>query len=267
MKIVTLLKHVPDSMANIRPSADETGIETAGVKFGPNPFDEFAVEAAVQIREGGAEVEIVALCLGPAGATESLRPALAMGADRAVHLCDDAFEGQDALATARCLAKAIADEDGVDLVLAGEHAIDDGQSMVPSMLAELLDWQQANGVTELAVSGDSPVQVSATRRIEGGEEKLALTGPAVVSCEKGLNDPRYPSLPNLMKAKKKEIKTVSAADLGIDANLVGRANSSVRVTRVLEAKRDRRRHMVAGETPEAQAAELARLLHEEAGVI
>lgn len=267
MKIVTLVKHVPDSMANIKPNAAGTGIETSGVKFGINPFDEFAVEAAVQVREGGVTAEIVALCLGPDAATESIRSALAMGADRGIHLCDPAFDGQDALATARCLAKAIADEGGVDLVLAGEHAIDDGQSLVPPMLAELLGWAQVSGVTALAVGGDSPATVKASRRIEGGEEKVELTGPAVVSCEKGLNEPRYPSLPNLMKAKKKEIRKVSAADLGVDAGRIGQANSGVHVTRVFVEQRDRRRHMVAGETPEAQAAELLRLLRDEAGVL
>jgi electron transfer flavoprotein beta subunit len=263
VKIVTLLKHVPDSMANIKVTADSGGIETDGVKFGPNPFDEFAVEQALQMREGGADAEVVVLCLGPAEATESIRAALAMGADRAVHLCDNAFAGQDALATARCLAAAI--DDDVDLVLAGEHAIDDGQSLVPSMVAELLGLVQINSVTALDVSSDSPVRIKATRRIEGGEERVELTGPAVVTCEKGLNEPRYPSLPNLMKAKKKEIRQVGAGDIGVDAGQIGADNSGIRVVKYFLGVKDRRNEMIEG-SPDEQAAELVRKLRDEAGV-
>ncbi|MCG3180307.1 MAG: Electron transfer flavoprotein subunit beta [Phycisphaerae bacterium] len=264
MKIVTLVKHVPDSMANIRVKADGSGIESDGVKFGPNPFDEFAVEQALRIREGGAAGEIVVLCLGPDKAADTIRAALAMGADRGVHLCDAAFVGQDALATARCLAAAI--DPDTDLVLAGEHAIDDGQSLVPSMVAELLGWGQVNGAVGLEVAAGPPVRIKARRRIEGGEETVELAGPAVVTCEKGLNEPRYPSLPNMMKAKRKDIRKLAAADVKVDAGLIGPSGSGARTVKLFVAARERKRQMIAGSAQE-QAAELVRLLRDQAGAI
>ncbi|MDD4891024.1 MAG: electron transfer flavoprotein subunit beta/FixA family protein [Phycisphaerae bacterium] len=266
MKILVLVKHVPDSLASIRIKPDGSGIDPSGVKFGANPFDEFAVEQAVRIREGGLAAEIVAVCLGPDAASETLRAALAMGADRGVLVADPAVEGQDSLATARCLAAVVAAEGSVDLVLAGEHAIDDGQSLVPSMLAELLHWPQANGVTALEVTGAGPLRIKAARRIEGGEEIVELISPAVVTCEKGLNEPRYPSLPNLMKAKKKEIRKLTAAALNVAASQIGVQGSGARVVKYFVAARERKRRKLAG-TPQEQATELVRLLRDEAGVI
>ncbi len=265
MKILVLVKHVPDSLAAIRVKPDESGIQTEGVKFGANPFDEFAVEQAVRIRESGQGAEIVAVCLGPDRAAETLRAALAVGADRAIHLCDPAFDGQDSLADARCLA-AVARGESPDLVLAGEHAIDDAQSLVPAMVAELLGVRQVCGVVALDLADDGPVTLKARRRIEGGEEEIELPAPAVITCEKGLNEPRYPSLPNLMKAKRKEVRKVTAADLSLPAGQIGPDGSGARVNRVFIAARERRHCKLTG-TPEQQAAELARLLRDEAGVI
>jgi electron transfer flavoprotein beta subunit len=266
MKILVLVKHVPDSLASIRIKPDGSGIDPSGVKFGANPFDEFAVEQAIRIREAPLAAEIVAVCVGPDAASETIRAALAMGADRGVLVADPAADGQDSLATARCLAAVVAAESPVDLILAGEHAIDDGQSLVPSMLAELLNWSQVNGATSLEVTGAGPLRIKASRRIEGGEEILDLTSPAVVTCEKGLNEPRYPSLPNLMKAKKKEIRKLSTAALNVAPGLIGREGSGARVVKYFIAARERRRRTLTG-TPQEQAKELVRLLRDEAGVI
>jgi len=217
MKILTLVKYVPESTSNIKTKADGSGIETAGVKFVMNPFCEFAVEAALQLKEknAAAKAEITALTVGPAAHVEVLRTAMAMGVDHAIHLSDDKFNGIDELMTARVIAAAIKDA-GFDLVLAGKHAIDYDSGQVGPALAECLNWPHAGAVIAIQWAGDFK-SATVRRRIEGAEEVIEIKLPALLTIDKGLCEPRYPSLPGLMKAKKRPVDTKDAAALGFSA--------------------------------------------------
>uniref|UniRef100_UPI003F49D4CF electron transfer flavoprotein subunit beta/FixA family protein n=2 Tax=unclassified Azospirillum TaxID=2630922 RepID=UPI003F49D4CF len=190
--------------------ADGSGVETANVKMSMNPFDEIAVEEAVRLKEAGKATEIVAVSLGVAQCQETLRTALAMGADRAILVQTDA-ELQP-LAVAKAL-KALVEKEQPRLVILGKQAIDDDCNQTGQMLAALLGWPQGTFASKVAV-GDGAVTV--TREVDGGLETVELALPAVVSADLRLNEPRYASLPNIMKAKKKPLETVSPADLGVD---------------------------------------------------
>ncbi|MEP0846673.1 MAG: electron transfer flavoprotein subunit beta/FixA family protein [Phycisphaerae bacterium] len=212
MKILVLIKQVPDSTTTIRIRPDGEDIERAGVKMVVNPFDEFAIELAVQLRENRQDVQnITVLTVGPAGAAEALRTALAVGADEAIHLQDPSFEALDELQTAALIA-AVIKEAGFDLVLRGKQEIDLDSGQVGPALAEALDWPHVGAVTRLDVAADGK-SLGASRRIEGADESVRCSIPAVLTIEKGLVEMRYPSLPNLMKAKKKPMKVVKAADV------------------------------------------------------
>jgi len=210
MKILVAVKRVVDYNVKIRVRADGSGVETAGVKMSMNPFDEIAVEQAVRLKEAGLADDIVAVSIGPAQAVETIRSALAMGADRGVHIeCDTMLEP---LAVAKLLA-AMVTREKPDLVLLGKQAIDDDANQTGQMLAQLLGWGQGTFASKLTVQGGA---AEVTREIDGGLETLRLNLPAVVTADLRLNDPRYATLPNIMKAKKKPIDTLNAQDLGVD---------------------------------------------------
>jgi electron transfer flavoprotein beta subunit len=186
-------------------------VETAGVKMSMNPFDEIAVEEAVRLKEKGVATEIVAVSLGVAACAETIRTALAMGADRGI-LVESDVELQP-LAVAKLL-KAIADKEQPGLIILGKQAIDDDMSATGQMLAALLGWPQGTFASKVTVEG---ANLTVTREVDGGLETVALTLPAIVTTDLRLNEPRYASLPNIMKARKKPIETVKPADLGVDA--------------------------------------------------
>jgi len=223
VRILTIVKQVPDSSAVIKAAADGSGIDLAGVKLVPDPFDEFGVELAIQLREKRSDVsEIVCLTLGPDKAAEALRVALAMGADSGVHLLDPLFESKNELFAAYLLAQAIKkDSAGFDLILCGKHNIDLDSGAVGPALAEFLDLSHVGAVTALTLTPDGK-SFTARRRIEGAEELVEGSLPVLLSIEKGLVEARYPSLPNLMKAKKKPMTVLTSKDLaGEDASKAG----------------------------------------------
>jgi electron transfer flavoprotein beta subunit len=210
MKILVAVKRVVDFNVKVRVKADRTGVETANVKMSMNPFDEIGVEEAVRLKEAGVATEIVAVSMGPQGCQETIRTALAMGADRGIHVLSDA-ELQP-LAVAKLL-KAIAAKEQPQLVILGKQAIDDDSSQTGQMLAALLGWAQATFASKLKVEGG---KAQVTREIDGGLETIEIKLPAVLTTDLRLNEPRYASLPNIMKAKKKPIDEKTAADYGVD---------------------------------------------------
>ncbi len=210
MKVLIAVKRVVDYNVKIRVKFDQSGVETANVKMSMNPFDEIAVEEAVRLKEAGAASELVAVSMGPQQAQETIRTALAMGADRGILVQADG-ELQP-LAVAKLL-KALVDKEQPELVILGKQAIDDDSNQVGQMLAGLLGWSQGTFASKVALA-DGKAEV--TREVDGGLETVALTLPAVVTTDLRLNTPRYASLPNIMKAKKKPIEMLKAADLGVD---------------------------------------------------
>jgi electron transfer flavoprotein beta subunit len=213
MKIVVCIKQVPDTATQVKIAGGGKSIETAGITWIVSPYDEFAVEEALRIKEKRGQGEVVAISLGPDRAKEALRSSLAMGADRAIHLNDPAWGEADTLTTARALAAAIRHE-APGLVLCGRQAIDDDMGAVMAQLAEILGWPCASWIMEEAVDADGKT-IRVGRQVEGGLEIFDLPLPAVVSAQKGLNEPRYPTLKGIMGAKKKEIKDLKAGDLGL----------------------------------------------------
>jgi electron transfer flavoprotein beta subunit len=266
LRIIVLLKNVPDTESKIRPTPDRKTIDTQGIKWVMNTFDEYGVEAALQFKEkfkDGTTVTVVSL--GPDRVVESLRTALAMGADEAVHVWDPAFEGGDALNNAKILAKVVSYL-GCDLVLGGKQGIDYDAAQTCAAVAEHLGIPQVQVVTKLEMSDDKSKLV-ARRRVEGGDEVVDVNLPAVVTCEKGLNEPRYASLPGIMKAKKKEIKKIGLSDLGgLTPQDVGAAGSATKIVGYEPLPERPACRMIGGE-PAQQAAELVRALHEDAKAI
>jgi electron transfer flavoprotein beta subunit len=210
MKILVPVKRVVDYNVKVRVKADGTGVETANVKMSMNPFDEIAVEEAVRLKEKGIATEIVAISVGPAAAAEQIRTALAMGADRGILVETDATV--EPLAVAKIL-KAIAAKEAPQVVLMGKQAIDDDMNATGQMLAALMGWSQGTFASKVELAGGS---LKVTREVDGGLETVALTLPAIVTADLRLNEPRYASLPNIMKARKKQIETIKPADLGVD---------------------------------------------------
>ena len=210
MKVLVAVKRTIDPNVKVRVKSDQTGVETANVKMAMNPFCEIAVEEAIRMKEAGSADEVIAVSAGPEKAQETLRTALAMGADRAVHIVTEA--DLQPLAVARLL-KVIADEEQPGLVILGKQAIDDDSNQTGQMLAALLGWPQATFASEI-VFKDGTADV--TREIDGGLETLNVNLPAVVTTDLRLNEPRYASLPNIMKAKKKPIDKREAEALGVD---------------------------------------------------
>ena len=210
MKALVAVKRVVDFNVKVRVKSDSSGLDLDNVKMSMNPFDEIAVEEAVRLKEKGIVTEIVAISCGVAACQETLRTALAIGADRAILV--ETGEELQPLAVAKLL-KAVADKEQPQLVFLGKQAIDDDANQTGQMLAALADWPQATfaGKLELAEG-----KVIATREVDGGLETVAVTLPAVITCDLRLNEPRYVTLPNMMKAKKKEIATTTPAELGVD---------------------------------------------------
>ena len=210
MKILVTVKRVVDYNVKVRVKADNSGVDLANVKMSMNPFCEIAVEEAVRLKEKGVATEIVAVTVGPTAAQEQLRTALALGADRAV-LVESADE-LSSLAIAKAL-KAVVDKEQPQLVILGKQAIDSDNNQTGQMLAALSGYAQGTFASEVAVDGDS---VKVTREIDGGLQTVALKLPAIVTTDLRLNEPRYASLPNIMKAKKKPLETLKPEDLGVN---------------------------------------------------
>ncbi|CUW40506.1 electron transfer flavoprotein beta-subunit [Magnetospirillum sp. XM-1] len=209
-KVLVAIKRVIDYNVKIRVKSDGSGVETQNVKFSMNPFDEIAVEEAVRLKEAGKATEVVVVSVGPAAASETLRTALAMGADRGILVQTD--DEVQPLGVAKVL-KALVDKEAPGLIILGKQAIDDDSNQVGQMLAALLGRPQGTFASKVEIVGES---ITVTREIDGGLETVSLKLPAVVTTDLRLNEPRYASLPNIMKAKKKPIDTVSPADLGVD---------------------------------------------------
>jgi electron transfer flavoprotein beta subunit len=210
MKVLVAVKRVVDFNVKIRVRADGTGVDTANVKMSMNPFDEIANEEAIRLKESGKAGEVVAVSLGEAKCQETLRTALAMGADRAIHVETD-VELQP-LAVAKLL-RAVVEREQPGLVILGKQAIDDDSNQTGQMLAALLGWPQGTFASKLEFAGE---QLEVTREVDAGLERVVLKLPAVVTCDLRLNEPRYASLPNIMKAKRKPIDQLTPADLGVD---------------------------------------------------
>jgi electron transfer flavoprotein beta subunit len=210
MKILVPVKRVVDFNVKIRVKGDGSGVELANVKMSMNPFDEIAVEEAIRLREQGKATEIVCVSIGPQQASETIRTALAMGADRGILVKTD--QPVEPLAVAKIL-KAVVDEEKPGLVILGKQAIDDDCNQTGQMLAALLDWPQGTFASKLVIDG---ADVAVTREVDGGLQTVKLTGPAVVTTDLRLNEPRYASLPNIMKAKKKPIADKTPEAYGVD---------------------------------------------------
>ena len=210
MKVLVSVKRVVDHNVKVRVKSDQTGVDIANVKMSMNPFDEIAVEEAVRLKEKGHASEVVAVSCGEKPCQETLRTAMAIGADRSVQVETDA-ELQP-LAVAKLL-KAVVDKEQPQLVILGKQAIDDDANQTGQMLAALLDWPQATFASAVVVEGN---QIKVTREVDGGLETIAMDLPAVVTTDLRLNEPRYVTLPNIMKAKKKAIDVLTPDELGVD---------------------------------------------------
>ena len=249
MKLLVAVKRVIDYNVKVRVKADQTGVETANVKMSMNPFDEIAIEEAVRLLEAGTATEVVAVSMGVQQCQETIRTALAMGADRGIHVKTDA-ELQP-LAVAKLLAK-IAEKEAPDVVILGKQAIDDDSNQTGQMLAGLLGWSQGTFASKIELADGG---ANVTREVDGGLETLAIKLPAIITTDLRLNEPRYASLPNIMKAKKKPIDEMSPEDLGVD---VTPRLTTLKVTEPV--KRD-------GGVKVENVAELVDKLKNEAGVI
>ena len=210
MKILVPVKRVVDFNVKVRVKSDQSGVELANVKMSMNPFDEIAVEEALKLKEAGKATEVVAVSVGPLACQETLRTALAMGADRAILVETDAE--MQPLAVAKAL-KALAAKESPGLFILGKQAIDDDANQTGQMLAALLDWPQATFASKVEIDGG---KARVTREIDGGLETVEIGVPAVITTDLRLNTPRYATLPNIMKAKKKPLENVKPADLGVD---------------------------------------------------
>ena len=212
MKILVPVKRVIDYNVKVRVKADQSGVELANVKMAMNPFDEIAVEQALRLREAGTATEVVAVSIGPSQNQETIRTALAMGADRGIHI--EASHDVEPLAVAKLL-KAIVDKETPELVLVGKQAIDDDCNQTGQMLAALLGWAQGTFVSGIELDSS---KAKIIREVDGGLEHLEIAMPAIVTVDLRLNEPRYASLPNIMKAKKKPLDSISVEELGIDVS-------------------------------------------------
>jgi electron transfer flavoprotein beta subunit len=260
--IVVLLKQVPDTEALIQIGEDQASIKTEDVKWVMNPYDELAVEEALRIKEQqGGKVTI--LSVGPERTVESIRTGLAMGADEGVLVDDEAAEGSDALGTAKVLAAALK-ELGYDLIIAGMRAVDDDGYHVPAAVAELLGLAQMSMVVKEEIS-DGKIKCECA--VDGGSVVVEAALPVLFTAQRGINEPRYASLPGIMKAKKKPLEKKKLADLGVDPGEVGRSSSMCRVTAMSFPPERAPGQIIEGETAEEKAAEFVRLLKEDAKVL
>jgi electron transfer flavoprotein beta subunit len=278
MKIVVLVRQTPDTEAQITANSSGNGIDESSIKWILNPFDEFAVEEAVQIKENtGAEVII--LGVGPDRALETIRTALAMGGDSAIHIKDDNFGATDSYATAKLIAAKIKAIGDVDLILAGKKWIDEESGQVPIQVAAELNIPQATIATKVDID-EATKTAKVQSEIEGGQRIIELSFPALVTTERGINEPRYASLPGIMKAKKKPLEevtldTINLEELGLTAESLGVAGSRYKVdnidipviNRSLNVLKGGNSDMVEASEIQAAAENLTKLLREEAKII
>jgi len=250
MKVLVPVKRVIDYNVKVRVKPDQTGVDLANVKMSMNPFDEISVEEAVRLKEKGVATEVVAVSVGPTQAQETLRTALAMGADRAI-LVDAGAQDLEPLAVAKAL-KAVVGEESPEVVVIGKQAIDGDNNAVGQMLAALLDWPQATFASEVEIAGG---KAKVTREVDGGLQTLEADLPAVITVDLRLNEPRYASLPNIMKAKKKPLDVKPLDSLGVDAA------PRLKVLKVAEPPKR------AGGVKVESAADLVTKLKTEAGVL
>lgn len=258
MKVAVLMKRVPDTASVFKIAPDNKSVDTAGLKYVMSPYDEHAVEEAIQLKEAGKATEVIVVSMGPEGSQETIRTALAMGADRAI-LVKDATPGVNCRGTAMVLAGALKKE-GVQLIFAGKQAVDDDASQVAERVAELLEIAHASVVTDFELNGDVAV---VDREIEGGSYKLEIKLPALFTIQKGINTPRYPTLPNIMKAKKKEIKEWSLADVGVSAADIA---SGITIENLALPRQDRLAKVLQG-TSQERVAQLLSILREQEKVL
>jgi electron transfer flavoprotein beta subunit len=251
VKILVTVKRVPDPETVIKIAADGAGITTDNVKWVINPFDEIAIEEALRLKEKVSGTEVVLASIGQKAAQEQLRTGLAMGADRAILVLSD--QALEPLAVARVLQKLV-DTEKPDLVVMGKQAIDDDSNATGQMLAELLGWPQATFASKVELAGDAK-SAKVTREVDGGLETIAVPLPAVITADLRLNEPRYASLPGIMKARKKEMKEIPVADLGIDV---------APRTRIVKLETPPKR---SGGRKVGSVQELVHMLHSEAKVI
>lgn len=249
MKLLVAVKRVIDYNVKVRVKGDETGVETSNVKMSMNPFDEIAVEEAIRLLENGTASEVVAVSMGVQQCQETIRTALAMGADRGIHVKTD--EELQPLAVAKLLSK-IVEHEKPDAVILGKQAIDDDSNQTGQMLAGLLGWSQGTFASEIVLANS---KVNVTREIDGGLQTIAINLPAVITTDLRLNEPRYASLPNIMKAKKKEIAEMTPEGLGVDI--------TPRLTTLKVTEPPKREEGIKVET----VSELVEKLKNEAGVI
>jgi electron transfer flavoprotein beta subunit len=259
MNIIVFIKQVPDTATRIKIAADGKKIEEGDITWIISPYDEFAIEEALKIKESKGSGKVTVVSLGPERAATSLRNALAMGADDAIHLLDSAFEGADAFTTAKILAAAVKNRP-YDLLFCGKMGVGIDQSQVPAMIAELLDLPL---VTQLAKLEIGEGKVTAHREIEGATEEVECALPAMLAAEKGLNEPRYPSLKGIMAAKKKPLEVLNAAALGLNPQEL----TPKIVLNSLQLPPSRQAGKILQGDPKDVAKQLVQLLHEEAKVI
>ncbi len=263
MNIIVCLKQVPDTETQIKISSDAKSIVTDDIKWVMNPYDEFGVEEALRLKEKfGGEVTVVGL--GPKRVTETIRTALAMGADKAILISDDALGGSDSLAKAKALAAAIKDLE-YDIIFTGQRGVDDDMGVVGASIAEFLGIPHLSLAVKVEVTEDGK-SVKVTRPVEGQALVIETSLPVLITAQKGLNEPRYASLPGIMKAKKKPLEEKSLSDLGLDPSEFGEAARKLKILELTPPPERKAGKIIEGETPQEKAAELARLLHEEAKV-
>lgn len=257
MNIYVCIKQVPDTETKIKLNSDSSGIDAAGIKWIMSPYDEFAVEEALRLKEKNAGSTVTVLSAGPARVVETISTALAMGADNGIHV--ELPENADNNLAAKALAGALKKEAKVDLVFSGKEAIDDGAAQTSQLIAEYMDIACVTVALSVEYAASS---VKAKREIEGGAfELVEAQMPVLIAAQKGMNEPRYASLPNIMKAKKKEVKILKGADVGVSDSDIKIKYKNLQLPPPKQAGKK-----ISGD-PAAQAKELARLLHEEAKVI
>jgi electron transfer flavoprotein beta subunit len=264
VNIIVCLKQVPDTETQIKIGPDKKSIVKDDIKWVMNPYDEFGVEEALRLKEKfGGEVTVIGL--GPKRVTETIRTALAMGCDKGVLINDPALENSDVLGTAKALAAVIKNLN-FDIIFTGQRGVDDDNGLVGATLAELLDIPQLSLVVKEEVSDDGK-SVKVNRPVEGQVLSIESSLPALITAQKGLNEPRYASLPGIMKAKKKPLEEKTLADLGLDASGFGEGARKLKILEIKPPPQRAAGKIIDGETPEQKAANLAKLLREEAKAI
>lgn len=264
MNIIVCMKQVPDTETQIKIGPDGKSIAENDIKWVMNPYDEYGVEEALRLKEKfGGEVTVIGL--GPKRVAESIRTALAMGADKGILVTDPALDGSDSIAVAKALAAAIKTVN-YDIIFAGQRGVDDDSGLVGAAIAEFLDIPQISVITKLEVSEDGKT-VKANRPVEGETLVVEASTPVLLTTQKGLNEPRYASLPGIMKAKKKPLDEKSVAALGLNAAEFGKDARKLKIVALTPPPQRAAGKIIDGDSPQTKAAQLAKLLHEEAKVI